>query len=304
MIKKILSVLVTAVCLCLIPGPVTAGGKISLRLWGGWAYLAVGDVNAGTQAFFDWGKTYFAPSPGGTITGGYESIHWGYEFGGDVIFQLSPKLGVGIGAGYLQMSKDAPYPAMMTIMVDPYYGPEIEFTASTKISAIPIRASLFLSLPVSRKLDITAHAGISYYLQAEYHGDWFVAIPNIIFTGPFSSLTTAAEKKTAAIGLQGGLGVEYRFIRLLSLFLEAQGRYAKFKGFEGTSTSVAGDYGGVLPSFSETGKLYYESVPAVPGSPRWIMVQSAPPAGPGGQPREAAVDFSGVSFLVGVRIHF
>jgi len=304
MTKKAILLLTAAFCLLVIPGPAVAGGKISLRLWGGWSYLAAGDVNAGTQAFFDWGKTYFAPLPGGTIEGGYEPLHGGYEFGGDVIFQLSPKIGVGIGAGYLQMSKDAPYTPMMTIMVDPFYGPEIDFTASTKISAIPIRASLFLSLPVSRKLDVTAHAGISYYLQAEYHADWFVDIPNEIWTGPFSSLTTAAEKKTAAIGLQGGLGVEYRFIRLLSLFLEAQGRYAKFKGFEGTSASVPGDYGGVLPSFSETGKLYYESVPAIPGSPRWIMVQSAPPAGPGGTPREAAVDFSGVSFMAGIKIHF
>jgi len=34
------------------------------------------------------------------------------------------------------------------------------------------------------------------------------------------------------------------------------------------------------------------------------MVQSAPPAGPGGQPREAVVDFSGISLQAGIKIHF
>jgi hypothetical protein len=307
MIKKEAFVTAIIVMLCLFPSSTLAKPKISLKLQGGWAYLAAGDVNAGTQAFFDWGKTYLAPPPGGKVEGGYTALHWGYEFGGDIIFELSPTVGIGIGAGYLQMSRDAPTPFMMEIYDDPLgevRGVSKEFTVGTKMSAIPIRASLFLSLPVSKKLDITANAGISYYLQAEYHADWYVALPNGTFSGQFSQLSTTAEKKTAGFGLQGGVGIEYRFIRSTGIFVEAQGRYAKFRGFEGTSTSVPGDYGGVLPSFSETGKLYYESVPTVPGSPRWIMVQSAPPAGPGGQPREAAVDFSGVSFLFGVRVHF
>jgi hypothetical protein len=300
MIKRNNFVIAFAFLFIGFPHSTLAGGKISLRLWGGWAYLAAGNLNAGTQAFFDWGKTYFAPSPGATIEGGYDPIHWGYEFGGDIVFELSPKIGVGIGAGYLKMSRDAP-PYMMRIIDAPL---EFDQTVGTKISTIPIRASLFLSLPVSKKLDFAANAGVSYYLQAEYHADWFVALPNAIFSGPASRLSTTAEKKTAGFGLQGGVGIEYKFIRSTGLFIEAQGQHAKFKGFEGTSTSVPGDYGGVLPSFSETGKLYYESVPMIPNSPRWIMVQSAPPAGPEGKSREAVVEFSGISFQAGVRIHF
>lgn len=310
MIKKNIFVIGFVFLFVLIPHSSQAGGRISLRLWGGWAYIAAGDVNAGTQAFFDWGKTYFAPPPGGAIAGGYEPVHWGYEFGGDIIFELSPKIGVGIGAGYLQMSRDTPptfsaEPYVMMIIHDPLTGNSTEFTVGTKMSTIPIRAGLFLSLPIGKKLDITAHAGVSYYLQAEYHADWLVGVLNSIWTGPDSRLSTTAENKTAGFGIQGGVGIEYKFIRSTGFFIEAQGRYAKFKGFEGTSTSVPNEYnGGVLPSFSETGKLCYESVPMIPNSPRWIMVQSAPPAGLGGTPREAVVDFSGVSIQAGVRIHF
>jgi len=307
MIKRGFLLLVPALCLILMTAPALAGGKITLRLYGGLSYLDAGDVNPGTQAFFDWGKTYFAPPPGGSIEGDYTAIHWGYEFGGDIIFELSPKVGIGIGVGYLQMSRDTrsqPH-GMMLVFDDPLTGFYKNFTVGTKLSAIPIRASLFLSLPVSKKLDITANGGISYYLQPEYHADWHVFLVNTIWTGPISRLSTTAEKKTAAIGLQGGIGVEYKFTQTMGLFIEAQGRYAKFGGFSGTSNSVPDEFnGGILPSFSETGKLYYESVPMIPNSPRWIMVQSAPPAGPGGQPREAAVDFSGVSLLAGIKIHF
>jgi hypothetical protein len=310
MIKRGFLLLVPALCLILMTAPALAGGKITLRLYGGLSYLDAGDVNPGTQAFFDWGKTYFAPPPGGSIEGDYSAIHWGYEFGGDLIFELIPKVGIGIGVGYLQMSRETPptpytKPYVMMSIDDPLTGDSTEFTVGTKISTIPIRASLFLSLPIGKKLDITANTGVSYYLQAEYHADWLVGVLNSIWTGPDSRLSTTAEKKTAGFGLQGGVGIEYKFTRTTGLFVEAQGRYAKFRGFEGTSTSVPNEFnGGVLPSFSETGKLYYESVPTIPGSPRWILVQSAPPAGPGGTPREAAVDFSGVSFLAGIKIHF
>jgi hypothetical protein len=59
---------------------------------------------------------------------------------------------------------------------------------------------------------------------------------------------------------------------------------------------------GTPTTLSETEKLYYESVPMLTGSPRLIMVQSDPPAGPGGVPRQAVVDFSGVSLQLGIRI--
>jgi hypothetical protein len=304
MIKKGLPVIVIAVILCMIPSLTLADVKISLKLQGGLSYLQAGDVNAGTQAFFDWGKIYFAPPLGGLIEGGYTAKHWGYEFGGDIIFELNRNIGIGIGAGYLQMSRIAPH-FMMRILDDPQGGTGFikNFTAGMKLSAIPIRVGLFLSLPFSRKIDFTANTGISYYLKAEYHAVWYATVEPVrsIFENPSQKLSTTAEKRTAPIGFQGGVGIEYKLIHNIAVFAEAQGRYARFGGFGGTSTSVPGDYGGVLPSFSETGKLYYESVPLIPNGPRLIMVQSTPPAG---QPREAVVDFSGASLQAGIRIHF
>jgi len=58
------------------------------------------------------------------------------------------------------------------------------------------------------------------------------------------------------------------------------------------------------PFFSEEGELYYEASPMLSGSPRLIMVQNTPPAGLGGMPREAAVDFSSFRVQAGIRTSF
>ena len=80
--------------------------------------------------------------------------------------------------------------------------------------------------------------------------------------------------------------------------MEARGRYARFRGLEGTTTSVVGDYGELVPEFTENGTLYYDLTPILPGSPRLIMVQSEPD----GELHRAVVDFSGVSLGAGFRI--
>jgi hypothetical protein len=298
-IKRGRFVIATALALCLIPGISSAGVRITFKLNGGLGYLRLGDVNAGTRAFFDWAQTTL-PSWDYTITGGYEALHWGSEFGGDLIFELSPKIGVGIGAGDLQRFKIGS--PMMTIDYDssPFYA----LYSKTKVSATPLRLGLFLTLPVGRKTNIIANAGVSWYLNVKYDSTWLLDQPSAWYEVPAQEVSTTAANRKNPLGFQGGLGLEHRFFWKVALFIEAQGRYAKIRHLEGTTVSTAyWDYfGGYFPSFSETGILYYESVPAIPDAPRLIMVQSSPPDGPGGEPRQAAVDFSGVSLQFGIRI--
>ncbi|HUU52473.1 MAG TPA: hypothetical protein VMW92_05555 [Candidatus Heimdallarchaeota archaeon] len=297
-IKKGRFVIAMALALCLIPGISSAGVRITLKLNGGLGYLRLGDVNAGTRAFFDWGQINL-PSRDYTITGGYEALHWGSEFGGDLIFELSPKIGVGIGAGYLRGSKNPGSP-MMTIDYDssPFY----TLYSKTKVSATPLRLGLFLTLPVGRKTNFIANAGVSWYLNVKYDSWWGLGTPGTyIPEEPWQIVSTTAAQRKNPLGFQGGLGLEHLFFWKVALFIEAQGRYARIRHLEGTTVSTA-IWGGFFPSFSEQGRLYYESVPTIPDAPRLIMVQSSPPDGPGGEPRQAAVDFSGVSLQFGIRI--
>ncbi len=272
--------------LILIPGQTLAGSKISLKLQGGWTYISGGDVNHGTQAYFDWREDLWPASEGG-----YRALHHGFELGGDIIFELSRTLGIGIGSGYLEASR------LSQMWLDEGTNFDETVQAEPKLSAIPIRLGLFLTFPLTKRVNLTANAGASYYFQARYSDDWGSWYsPDYSYIHAW--ITTIAEKRGISLGFDGGLGIEYKLFNKVFVCLDAKGRYARFRGLEGTSEFSSYEY----DPFSIQGKLYYESVPMLPDAPRLIMVQSDPPDGPGGEPRLAVVDFSGVSLQAGIRI--
>ena len=286
MSKLTLRVVISIMALILLPGLVLADSKMSFRLQGGWSFVLGGDANPGTKAFFDYHSTGWD-----TQTGRYRALHNGYEFGGDIIFELSPRLGIGIGGGYVRISR---YSRMGLQAATPSLN-SASASARPRLSAIPIRADVYLTVPWKKKFNFLVNAGLSYYFRSCY-GDESEAV---YFPGPsYVLITTRAEYKRAPIGFQGGISIEYEMGRNFVPYLEARVRYARFRGWKGTSV-LESDY--EIP-LSEQGILYYEVVPTMISTPRLLMVQSDPPDGPGGEPRQAAIDFSGVSLQVGIRI--
>ena len=270
-------------------GAALADGKISLRLQGGWTYILGGDANHGTKAFFDYHSTGWDRQ-----MGRYRAVHNGYEFGGDIIFELSPRLGIGIGGGYLEISRYSQIGFQLAV-------PSLNSASASawpRLSAIPIRAGVYLTVPWKKKFNFLVNAGLSYFLRSRYSDE----SEAVYFTGGTISTyiltTTRAEYKRASIGFQGGISLEYEIGRNFFPYLEARVRYARFRGWKGTSV-LESDW--EIP-FSEQGILYYEVVPTLTNTPRLLMVQSDPPDGPDGEPRQAVIDFSGISLQFGIRI--
>jgi len=289
MSKLKITVIAGLLALGLMPNQALADVKISLRIQGGWAYISAGDVNPGTQAFFDWARANWPASEGE-----YRAVHNGYEFGGDIIFELNRTFGIGIGGGYMKASGAS----RMDFWI-PDWAVSGSVRTEPKLSAIPIRLGLFLNFPLTRKINFTANFGASYYFQARYSANWVYSYePNYYYI--YARITTLAEKKGVPLGFNGGLGFEYKLTDKVFLCIDAKGRYARFRGLEGTS-ELSSD---VIDPFSERGKLYYESVPMLSGEPRLILVQSDPPPGPGGEARLATVDFGGLSLQAGIRVRF
>ncbi len=282
------------IALVLAPGLLFAGGKISFRLQGGWNYISGGDVNRGTQAWFDYGVANWPVQQGG-----YRAVHKGYEVGGDIIFELTPRFGIGIGGGYMRISRAS----QMSLLHDEPSLPSGGVVAEPILSAVPIRAGVFLTLPLSRKINFVADGGLSYYFRARYRDQMasVISMGDILTT--YKCITTRAEDKTLPVGFQAGIGFEYELVRKVFLCLNARGRYARLGGWKGSSKLEIWEYNDEdVTTISEEGTLYYESVPELTRTPRLIMVQSSPPDGPGGKPRQAAIDFSGVSLQFGIRI--
>jgi hypothetical protein len=289
MSKLTLRVVISTVALILLPGLVIADGKISFRLNGGWTHILSGDANHGTKAFFDYHSTGWDEQ-----VGRYRALHNGYEFGGDIIYEISPRVGIGIGGGYLEISQLS---HINFHLATGSLSSAIAL-AKPKLSAIPIRAGVFLTVPLKRKFNFLVNAGLSYFLRSRYSDETeaYYLAGDLIW--PYIITTTRAECKRAPIGFQGGISLEYEMGRNIIPFLEARVRYARFRGWKGTSV-LESDYW--IP-LSEQGTLYYEVVPTMINTPRLLMVQESPPNGPGGEPRQAAIDFSGISLQVGIRI--
>ncbi|HSA96463.1 MAG TPA: hypothetical protein VLJ16_10445, partial [Acidobacteriota bacterium] len=111
--------------------------KLSLKLYGGYNHMLAGDVNEGARFYFDL-VDYYVAQGGGTSTGSYKPLHGGYNFGGDLIYQITPSIGVGVGAGYMKSSANSLVTFTETETVD--------ITADAMLSAIPLRLGLFLDV--------------------------------------------------------------------------------------------------------------------------------------------------------------
>jgi Outer membrane protein beta-barrel domain len=278
-----------------IPGaqaePAGSGGvsKFSLKLYGGYNHMLAADVNDGSRYFFDL-VDYYVAEGGGTATGGYKPLHGGYDFGGDLIYQITPTLGIGVGAGYMRSTANSLLTYTEDIM-------SVDITADAMLSAIPLRLGLFLDVPMGGKLNLTANAGAAYYAGLK-----FDATQGLSF-GPddwMSQNVVGTERSGADIGFHGSLGFEYKFSPKMGFFVEAAGRYAKLKNFKTvTGTTEASDE---TPD-TTVGVLYIVSETIGTQEISMFGVSDTPPIGIEGV-REPKFDLSGFSLQAGIRIRF
>jgi len=266
---------------------------LSLRLYGGFSRLAAGDVNEGCDGFFELLELYEAQGFGSVMSGGYSPLHAGYNFGADFVFQLSPNIGVGIGAGYLQSSKNSR-------MIFSYEDGELTVTGTPKLSAMPIRLAVFLTLPLGEKLNLTADAGGTYYAALKLDATQRLEFDSADWEE--MSLSASRSSLSDNLGFQGSLGFEYMISQRTGFFIEAVGRYARFKNFD-TATRISQSNGGT-PETDE-GKIYLQTN-TTQGSGAWsLFTISADPPIPDPPKltfREPKIDLSGFSLQAGIRI--
>ncbi len=263
---------------------------VSIRLWGGMNYLLAKDVNDGNE-----GRNGLISSDAGisgwSASGETNPVRMGYEFGGDLIINLTPRIGLGFGAGYLQGTK----------------GSEIAFnkgtsnlvmTSKPNIRAIPLRAGLFLNLPLGERAYLDFNVGAGYYLS-KYSYEW-----KIEGAGYWEDVDKITHKVSAnGLGFHGGIGLEFDLAANLAFFIEGQARYAKIGGFEGTVEKHYGYHEDW--TYRGEGKLYYYDLKYGANNFKQLDVRTTQPSGPYvSNVREADVDFSGVYAVAGVKIKF
>lgn len=264
--------------------------RLSVRLYGGLSYVMAGDINAGSDGYFELIDLYTATGSG-TSTGGYSPLHIGLNTGADIIFQLNRNIGVGIGAGYMRSSRRS----LMTFTDTD----EVTLTAEPTISAIPIRLGVFLTFPLAGKINLTADVGGAYYAGLK-----FDAWQRVTFAAGDWYQNSLSASKSGNLGFQGSLGFEYMVSPKMGFFVEAVGRYARFGNF----ASATGTYETSDGTNDATlGKIYLVNLSFTGvGEFDWITLSETPPV-VGGEItafREPKFDLSGFTLQAGIRIRF
>ena len=289
-------VFLAAVALAALSPAAAAGRglKFDLRIHGGFSRLAAGDVNTGSGGMYAF-YALFAEYGDYAIAGGYEPVHGGFDAGVDLVFRLSPRVGVGIGVGFLRSAGTA------GMTLTPPDSGDLVFNGGTALSAVPVRLGLYYSLPLGKRLSLTANAGGAFYALLRFKDRFHVEQGAIFSTQEITATRMSLSKN---LGFQGGLGFEYELTPKLGIFVEAQGRYARFTNFGSVRLDLASAEGG---SDTQEGKIYLRTETLLADPPIvWnaFVVDDTPPTPdpPDLVIREPKFDLSGFCLQAGIRI--
>ena len=264
------------------------GIGLSVKLTLGMDYFSGGDIDEGTRGLYDLAADYIS-SIGYTVERRTKPFHNGYELMGDIIFNFSPKIGIGIGLGYIYATEKN-----FLIFSKKNTGPEGHLLMEPRIDVVPIRLGLFFTLPLHRLFNVSFNGGTALYLTEYSYG--------------MSHSREDMEKiyhnaNAKDIGFHGGVGFEIIINPRTVFFIEGQGRYAKINDFKGTAILKKDSYSYLMGFHTivskEEGMLYYLEGNKYPS----LAILKGEPSGYKAV-RKATFDFSGFSFQAGLRVKF
>jgi len=246
---------------------------------GGGSFISGGDLNDGSQGLADYRSNILAVQPQGQA----KPAHLSYILGGELTLALSSHFSLGIGVDYFLGERQS--------LVEFPDDPSSEtLTIHPKMQAVPLRLAVsFYPAP-----NFYAKIGVEYYLAkcAYYYR----------FQREGSWEEWRGEATAQDLGILAGLGFEFELTSSFNFIIEATIRYARISGFKGRDRSK--DSTGT--NLIEEGTLYFYRV-ATAGEdsyPLLFIREDIPTEANVFNPREAVINFSGLSLKTGFKIKF
>ena len=265
----------------------------TLKLGGGAGSLSGGDLtsfkNGANELLRD-----IAGLAGGSMSGALENAKWGLELEGELVYNISGRLGIGLGTGYIRASADSLAEMRAGTLGRIAIGWKPVFTV------VPVTVSGHYRFPVAPRLNVFARAGIGYYFaKLDY---------KTLEESELYGLTLREENdgtaRKSGWGVQGGVGLEVRISSRLALYVEAGGRSVALTDWDVDnsyrnsnslgSVKQKGTFWYVEKNNEDTGKTYpgLEMKDTQPSDPAFLTV------------RKAKFSLSGIVFKTGVKFGF
>ena len=265
----------------------SSGSDISLRISSGLGWLKAHEIN---RALTSWREGWVLRAESDPELGlegrTGRFLHVETDFEAELLLSFSRWLALGVSAGYAYASLDEE----QTLVSTRQEGIVYEQARPTKISAYPVFLSIYLSLPISKKVNVYIRGG-----GGAVFASYVVREANKKAGTARYTYTTYNNATARRWSYLGSIGLSYAVDPSIGFFVEAAARWAQVSGFVAED-----DLGG-------SSRLYtYEEYQ--PDIDFWQLRTSLHPEEPGGSSvrnvREATVDFSGYSARIGIFLKF
>jgi opacity protein-like surface antigen len=266
--------------------------KFAFKLSGGYGSLGGGDLPVIFEGINELLQNV-AQLVGGTVSGELENAKGGPEFGGEVIYNLTGRLGIGLGVEYIRKSIIGQTEMRVGTLARVLFGWEPVF------EGVPFTLNGHYHLPITSKLSGFVRAGVGYYFATM---NYKTREENEVM-GVVDWSENVGTAKKSGLGFQGGLGLEYSVSGNIALFIEGGGRYVNLKDWDvdNTHRSIYGieretgtTYWYVMKYNADTGK-YYPTFELGDEKPSGPFIKNA---------RKAEISLSGITFKLGVKFGF
>ncbi len=270
---KRFTVLTGLVLLSMFVWPGNANAGFGIRVTGPATYISYNDFNDFVDAY---NAEYLADSDYK-----YNNLKWVAEFGMEVMYDLIPTLDIGVGAGIIMGTSEYSVPVGLE-----------SWTLKHKIRSYPFTATAYFKPPWiwGPFKPIVYGGGGVYYNKAFFSS---------AYMGTLKDYSYEWELTKWGFGLHGGVGFEISILPRLSVDVGIKGRWANFKGFEGTDPITGEDViiatGIVEEEIGDPPEIYIVPVYG-PMTAEFISENEGL--------REGEVDLTGYSIVVGINVMF
>ncbi len=263
------------------------GLDLHFKISGGYSYLKLSDVNRSLDGWAEWKKIEAEEKKIWQVLGeNVRSMHSGVNLEGEILFFFSPRISLGLGAGYIYSDVNE---AKAEVIVERPTGTFSHVFPMT-VSAYPVTLSGYYFVPLKSKLRLFLRGG-SGLVWAKYVNR---EGRKSLTANKYSYFELQKASASGSIIL-AGLGFMYDSDIGVRFFIEGTARLAKIKGFSGEN------------EVGTKGTLYYFEE-YISDQDIWqakVKVMAEKPSGPNVRSvSEAFVDFSGFSAKIGFMIRF
>ncbi len=262
--------------------------KFSLLVSDGYGTVKVGDYNSlltGAERIL----SLLAQEYSLTKAGSFKKINMRYEFDGEFLVQVKKHFSIGFGAGYTQ--RDTNQGVDLTGA-----GQYITYTLNSRFVFFPIKVSGHFFYSIFPTLNVYINGGVGYYFgRATYTHTYEQGLMS-----PAIGSSHDGEIKSGDIGFHSGVGLKFKVIPRVSLFIEGRALLCRLRPWKGNELYTE------LSGFSEnrSGKAWYYELPVngVGYLPE-IATGEFPVPVSAKNVREFSFDLTGSSIRLGIIVH-